>query len=59
MLTHNELTKKMLSNSEVKAEYDLLEDEFTLFEGELFAVLGKNGAGISTLFKSFTLTPQY
>ncbi len=32
MLTHNELTKKMLNNPEVKVKYDLLEDEFTLFD---------------------------
>lgn len=32
MMTHNELKEKMLSNSEVKAEYDSLEKEFSLFE---------------------------
>jgi len=32
MMTHNELKEKMLSNSEVKAEYDTLEKEFSLFE---------------------------
>jgi predicted transcriptional regulator len=32
MLTHEELTKKMLSNSDVKAEYDVLEEEFLLFD---------------------------
>ena len=32
MLAHDELTKKMLSNPEVKAEYDSLEDEFSLFD---------------------------
>jgi len=32
MLTHEELKKKMLSNPEVKAEYDLLEEEFSLFD---------------------------
>ena len=32
MLTHEELTKKMLSNSGVKAEYDSLKEEFSLFD---------------------------
>ena len=32
MMTHKELKEKMLSNSEVKAEYDSLEKEFSLFE---------------------------
>lgn len=32
MLTHEELTKKMLSNPEVKAEYDSLKEEFSLFD---------------------------
>ena len=32
MLTHEEPKKKMLSNPEVKAEYDLLEEEFSLFD---------------------------
>jgi len=32
MMTHNELKEKMLSNSEVKAEYDSLEKEYSLFE---------------------------
>lgn len=32
MLTHEELKKKILSNPEVKAEYDLLEEEFSLFD---------------------------
>ena len=32
MMTHNELKEKMLSNQEVKAEYDSLEKEFSLFE---------------------------
>ncbi|WPD24275.1 MAG: hypothetical protein SD837_06875 [Candidatus Electrothrix scaldis] len=32
MLTHEKLKKKMLSNPDVKAEYDTLEKEFTLFD---------------------------
>jgi len=32
MLTHDELTKKMLANPDVKAEYDSLEEEFSLFD---------------------------
>jgi len=32
MLIHKELTKKMLSNPKVKAEYDSLEEEFSLFD---------------------------
>jgi len=32
MLTHKELTKKMLSDPAVKAEYDSLKEEFSLFD---------------------------
>ena len=32
MMTHSELKEKMLSNSEVKTEYNSLEKEFSLFE---------------------------
>ena len=32
MLTHEELRKKLLSNPEVKAEYDRLEEELSLFD---------------------------
>lgn len=32
MLTHEQLKKKILSNLEVKAEFDLLEEEFSLFD---------------------------
>jgi DNA-binding transcriptional regulator LsrR (DeoR family) len=32
MLTHDELKKKILSNPDVKAEYDFLEEEFSLFD---------------------------
>ncbi|MDU9050510.1 MAG: helix-turn-helix transcriptional regulator [Candidatus Electrothrix sp. Rat3] len=32
MLTHEELKKKMLSNPDVKVEYDALKKEFTLFD---------------------------
>jgi len=32
MLAHDDMIKKMLSNPEVKAEYDALEDEFALFD---------------------------
>ena len=32
MMTHNELKEKMLSNPEVKGEYDSLKKEFALFE---------------------------
>jgi len=32
MLTHEELKKKILSNPEVKSEYDSLEEEFSLFD---------------------------
>ena len=31
MLTHNEMVTKMLSDPEVKAAYEVLEDEFALF----------------------------
>ena len=32
MLTHEQLKKKILSNLEVKAEFDLLEEDFSLFD---------------------------
>jgi predicted transcriptional regulator len=32
MLTHNELRKKILSNPEVRAEFNSLEEEFSLFD---------------------------
>jgi len=32
MLTHKELTQKMLINPKVKAEYDALEEEFSIFD---------------------------
>jgi len=32
MLTHEELKKKILSNPEVQAEYESLQDEFSLFD---------------------------
>jgi transcriptional regulator with XRE-family HTH domain len=38
MLTHEELKKKMLSNPEVKAEYDALKEEFSFFDELLKAI---------------------
>jgi len=32
MLTHEALTKKMLANTDVKEEYNLLQEEFSLFD---------------------------
>ena len=32
LMTHEELKKKLLSNLDVKTEYDLLEEEFSLFD---------------------------
>jgi transcriptional regulator with XRE-family HTH domain len=32
MLTHDKMIKKMLSDPEVKVEYDALEDEFAFFD---------------------------
>lgn len=32
MLTHKELRKELLSNPEVKAEFDALKEEFSLFD---------------------------
>jgi transcriptional regulator with XRE-family HTH domain len=32
MLTHKELRKKLLSNPEVKTEFDALKEEFSLFD---------------------------
>ncbi len=42
MMTHDELIKKMLSNPAVKAEYDSLEEEFTLLD-ELLKARKKAG----------------
>jgi len=39
MLTHKELKKKILSNPEVKSEYDSLKEEFSLFDELLNARL--------------------
>jgi hypothetical protein len=39
MLTHDELKKKILSNPDVKAEYDFLEEEFSLFDELLKALI--------------------
>ena len=39
MLTHEKLTQKMLMNSEVKDEYNLLAEEFSLFDELLKARL--------------------
>ena len=47
MLTHEELRKKILSNPEVKAEYDLLEKEFSLFDENMgFPKLGTPQSGV-------------
>ena len=32
MMTHEEFTRKLLSNPEVQSEYKLLEEEFSLFD---------------------------
>ena len=37
MLTHDELKQKMLNNPQVKAEYDSLKEEFSLFDALLEA----------------------
>ncbi len=37
MLTHKEFKKKILKNPEVKSEYDLLQEEFSLFDEMLKA----------------------
>ena len=42
MLTHEELTQKMLDNPEVKAEYDSLEEEFSLLDKSLKARMNQN-----------------
>ena len=42
MLTHEELTKKMLDNPEVQAEYDSLEEEFSLLDKSLKARMNHN-----------------
>jgi transcriptional regulator with XRE-family HTH domain len=44
MLTHEELKKKMLSNPEVKAEYDALKEEFSFFDELLKA---RKNAGLT------------
>ena len=44
MLTHEELKQKMLSNPEVKAEYDALQEEFSFFDELLKA---RKSAGLT------------
>jgi transcriptional regulator with XRE-family HTH domain len=44
MLTHEELKQKMLSNPEVKAEYDALQEEFSFFDELLRA---RKSAGLT------------
>lgn len=44
MMTHEELIAKMLANPKVKAEYDALEDEFSLLNQMLSA---RKAAGLS------------
>ncbi len=39
MMTHDEMVKKMMSNPDVKAEYDALAEEFSLFDELLKARL--------------------
>ena len=57
MLTHKELKEKMLSNSEVKSEYKLLVEEFSLFD-ELLKARMNSGLTQSEVAKRMgTKTP--
>ena len=57
MLTHDELKKKILSNPEVKAEYDLLEEEFSLFDELLKARMNAGLTQAEVAVRMGTKTP--
>lgn len=57
MLTHEELKKKMLSNSEVQAEYDALEEEFALFDELLRAQMAAGLTQAEVAERMGTKTP--
>ena len=57
MLTHEELRKKILSNPEVKAEYDLLEKEFSLFDELLKARMNAGLTQAEVAHRMGTKTP--
>ena len=57
MLTHSELTTKMLSNPSVQAEYDALEDEFCLFDELLKARLNAGLTQAEVASRMDTKTP--
>ena len=57
MLTHEELKKRMLSNSGVQAEYDSLKDEFDLFDELLKARMNAGLTQAEVAEKMGTKTP--
>jgi len=57
MLTHEELKNKLLSNREVKAEYDLLEEEFSLFDELLAARMNAGLTQAEVACRMGTKTP--
>ncbi len=57
MLTHEELTQKMLENSEVSNEYDFLKQGFSLFDELLKARLGAGLTQTEVANRMGTKTP--
>jgi len=57
MLTHSELTQKMLDNSNVRNEYDLLKQEFSLFDELLKARVGAGLTQTEVASRMGTKTP--
>ena len=57
MLTHKELTQKMLENSDVRNEYNLLKEEFSLFDELLKARLGAGLTQTEVANRMGTKTP--
>jgi len=57
MLAHDELRKKMLSNPEVKAEYDALQEEFSLFDELLEARINAGLTQAEVAHRMGTKTP--
>jgi len=57
VLTHNELTQKMLKNTDVQNEYNLLKEEFPLFDELLKARLGAGLTQTEVANRMGTKTP--
>jgi len=57
VLTHNELTQKMLKNTDVRNEYNLLKEEFSLFDELLKARLSAGLTQTEVANRMGTKTP--